>query len=511
MSFYGSVYYQLVDTFYKVLTKNAGLKSTAFPEELTTNDQEFRAIGRKGILKLTTGNRWINFTQDENNNFILWHGNADADNASPILAYEHLAAEKPEDVEITEINPGDYFSAYTAKYDKAGHIVPSSVKKSYFKVPISETEEAIGELQEDVQSLYDTTEEHTQKITTAQSDINVLKKIYGEDIWGHTGKFFNNAFSEETFPGAFGSIDSIRTAIFGEGSKKTVSEAIIALNQKDKEIDDQIAVINELNRRQGDAIDGAVEKAKQATEKNTEQDKTLQTHGEKIQALEQGSATINQTLLSLGTKDSELQNSIATLKSQSETKDSTLENTISQNKSTLDAKDAELEGSIATLRSQVQTKNSELTDSISTLTNSVNSKESALKQKITALEQVDTEIKKDIASLQSQDTNINEQIQSLNETLSSKEESIISSFQEADSTITGQIDGLNKTIQELKTTSDLHTESISNNTNSLSTLNTSILDINAKIGTVSGGTNLATLIQELTSRVETLEQSASRQ
>lgn len=507
MSFYGSVYYQLVDTFYKVLTKNAGLKSTAFPKELTPNEQEFRAIGRKGILKLATGNRWINFTQDENNNFILWHGDADADNAAPIVAYEHLAQAKPENVEITEINPGDYFSAFTAKYDKAGHIVPSSVKKSYFKVPISETEEAIGELQKDVQTLYATTAEHTQRLTTAEGDIDTLQKVYGADIWGHAGKFFDNAFADETFPSAFGSIDTIRTEIFGKGSKKTVSEAIVALNRKDKEIDDQIAVINELNRRQGDAIDGAVEKANAATQKNTEQDATLKTHGEKIQALEQEDATINQTLLRLGTKDTEIESSVATLKSQSESKDSALEATISQNKSTLDAKDTALESSISQLKSQSEAKDTELTNSISTLTESVNSKESALNKKVADLQKVDTEIKTKLTQLESQDTSLGEQVQTLNETITAKEASLTEAFKAADATITQEVENLKKEVQDLKGTVDSHTTSINNNNTTVSELNNSVMTINTKIGTVPEGTNLATLLQELTARVTTLEQS----
>ena len=62
MSFYGSVYYQLVDTFYKIVAKNSAARNFG-PAEYPTEDLETQAIGRKGILSLNAGNKWISFDQ----------------------------------------------------------------------------------------------------------------------------------------------------------------------------------------------------------------------------------------------------------------------------------------------------------------------------------------------------------------------------------------------------------------------------------------------------------------
>ena len=60
MSFYGSVYYQLVDTLYKIVAKNSAARNFG-PAEYPTEDLETQAIGRKGILSLNAGNKWISF------------------------------------------------------------------------------------------------------------------------------------------------------------------------------------------------------------------------------------------------------------------------------------------------------------------------------------------------------------------------------------------------------------------------------------------------------------------
>ena len=49
MSFYGSVYYQLVDTYYKIVAKNSTARNFG-PVEYPTEDLETQAIGRKAFL-----------------------------------------------------------------------------------------------------------------------------------------------------------------------------------------------------------------------------------------------------------------------------------------------------------------------------------------------------------------------------------------------------------------------------------------------------------------------------
>jgi hypothetical protein len=64
MSFYGSTYFQLIDTFYKILVKNKGGVTVNDP---VIDNWASQASGRKGILEFGTGNRWIYAVQDANN------------------------------------------------------------------------------------------------------------------------------------------------------------------------------------------------------------------------------------------------------------------------------------------------------------------------------------------------------------------------------------------------------------------------------------------------------------
>ena len=72
MSFYGSVYYQLIDTFYKMIVKNSGDNTYSFNDSLVNDSNKIEtgvldespAVGRKGVFSLDSGNYWINFSKD---------------------------------------------------------------------------------------------------------------------------------------------------------------------------------------------------------------------------------------------------------------------------------------------------------------------------------------------------------------------------------------------------------------------------------------------------------------
>lgn len=112
MSFYGSIYYQLVDAFHRMLVRNAGLEKVTFPEEENVPIGEteiiYRAPGRQGTVNLQTGNRWITFTKegykkaDEAGNdkvtgvidsekpYTIWHSAPDAENCAPFHGFQKL-------------------------------------------------------------------------------------------------------------------------------------------------------------------------------------------------------------------------------------------------------------------------------------------------------------------------------------------------------------------------------------------------------------------------------------
>jgi hypothetical protein len=97
MSFYGSVYYQMIDTFYKVVVKNSGLTSPAF-HNASAGDISTQAIGRKGVFGLDTGNKWLSFSKDVaadgTSVYKIWHNKPDSKSGgSPAYGLQLIATE----------------------------------------------------------------------------------------------------------------------------------------------------------------------------------------------------------------------------------------------------------------------------------------------------------------------------------------------------------------------------------------------------------------------------------
>lgn len=139
MGFYGSVYYQLIDTFYRMVVKNEGKTAIKFPDSVSTDELIVAADGRKGVIDLNTGNRWLAFTKD-GTKFKLWHSKADTTPANLTTQTSFVGAGESEDkvggddVEsATQLNYGDTISVESLKYDKAGHI--SNKTKKFFVLP----------------------------------------------------------------------------------------------------------------------------------------------------------------------------------------------------------------------------------------------------------------------------------------------------------------------------------------------------------------------------------------
>lgn len=265
MSFYGSVYYQLVDTFYKVITKNASLAGVTFPETLTADDQTIQALGRKGVLKIANGNQWINFTYDEDSNsFVVWHGKPNEATTTEISGFKNYGQTKPDQTDIVTLSAGDYFSTFTSKYDEAGHLVPDSLTRQYFKLPKSEVQDDVDLLLElvglpyqeeerdeegnvvtpaaDSTGLFAITDAQQDEIETNDERLVLLEDFYGNSMVNVGRVFFPESgsmdldeytetegkYQYKNFPKAFGSIDAIRSKYFGNATAtETVSDAII--------------------------------------------------------------------------------------------------------------------------------------------------------------------------------------------------------------------------------------------------------------------------------------------
>lgn len=102
MSFYGSIYYQLVDAFNRLWFSNQGKDTIIFPEAEDLVNQnppegvpeetfEYHSPGRQGVIDLKSGNRWIAFTQNStDNSFKLWHREPDEENVIPGHGFYHI-------------------------------------------------------------------------------------------------------------------------------------------------------------------------------------------------------------------------------------------------------------------------------------------------------------------------------------------------------------------------------------------------------------------------------------
>lgn len=237
MSFYGSTYFQLIDTFYKILVKNKGGVTVNDP---VIDNWASQASGRKGILEFGTGNRWIYAVQDANNpnSYIFQHARAGGEN---LTKQEFAGGLKsiPSGETYTILTPGSFIKAPQFEYDEAGHIAISN--DVYYQMPISETEQAIEDLQNKVgvpaeeasdgtsTGLFATVDEINShlndvedKIDQTQGELGDYRDLFPTTYWDTDNNFF----------GAFGDMEDLRQEFFDDrSSSKTLAEGIITFKQ----------------------------------------------------------------------------------------------------------------------------------------------------------------------------------------------------------------------------------------------------------------------------------------
>lgn len=515
MSFYGSVYYQLVDTFYKVITKNAST-GASFPETLDTGDQEIQALGRKGILKLANGNKWINFTHnDTDNSFVIWHGKPDDSVTTELAGYKYYGDTKPNG-EIINLEAGDYFSTFTSKYDEAGHLVPDTLTVQYYKMPKSEVQDDLTRLDalvgapafagtkdeegnwieapKESTGLFAITDAQNEQIASNEERIVLLEDVYGNDRASSASIFFDQSsaldFTEEdpytlkNFPAAFGSIDAIRAGYFGSYStERTVSDAILDAKRLIAEVDEKAtSAITNTNYQ---------EKRLDDYEKNT--DATLAALGKLIEGNTGSITSLDGRLDVVEPKLTTAENDIVALKA----KDVELGGLITSLTGTVDTKVAELTGLInarvttetyEAKMSALDQKDSNLEAAIGDVKDTYATKVS-LQEAIEALGVTDTALSGEIENLKKADGTINEAIGGLDGRVSANEGSIgtiqtsIQELSGAHTIINSNISGLQQQVNEKASQTDLN--SLSNTVNGKANQ----VDLEALTGTVNGKAN----------------------
>lgn len=239
MSFYGSIYYELIDAFYKILVHNTGYgDGVSFPKpENIKNEQALVAIGRQGVIDMDTGNDWIQITTDPSKTkYILWHGKANPNTTKDLVSFSKIEeSDIPADTEPIQLVAGDIIASSTSSYDMAGHI--SSSDATYYKLPVSTVEQDVKDIKEDIEEINKELEEQSNIIgdfkTEFEDDLiydesrhgTITKRLasvgYIDHVYtkGDIGKTMANAIGDITFVYPNGWINGSLSGAIGEWEK----------------------------------------------------------------------------------------------------------------------------------------------------------------------------------------------------------------------------------------------------------------------------------------------------
>ena len=282
MSFYGSVYYQLIDTFYKAVLRNKGKNKNTFVNINTIPDEfESKAVGRKGVFGFDSGNKWINLNvvseekPDSNELYSIYeiyHGAPDAAathqaNGFKVRLEDSALNARTDESGVIQLNYFDEFETSENKYDDAGHI--SSTEKKIYRLPKPEVNDRVTKLEQLVglpdeersdtddktaegiplENLYNYVEENYDDITTLENYVGDWSKVVS--MWSSGGKW------APTIADAIGNLDSMYNSATDRFSNhKTFAEIIGKLSVLAEKINDGnfISLIDAI-KKESDRLD----------------------------------------------------------------------------------------------------------------------------------------------------------------------------------------------------------------------------------------------------------------
>lgn len=159
MSFYGTVYHQVVDAFHKFFILNKGKDSVDFlsNDELKKEDgieNIAEASGINSSLSFSSGNNWIRLdvNRDEDKkvtNIDIYHNQPHSTIQTETVSKVY---DTTETTNVTQLEQGAVFSIPSSKYDTAGHLISGEEKK--YKLPVSDLELDVSNIQADVETLF---------------------------------------------------------------------------------------------------------------------------------------------------------------------------------------------------------------------------------------------------------------------------------------------------------------------------------------------------------------------
>lgn len=280
MGFYGQVVYEFKRIFssLKVIASNPGEEAIAPPQE----DESLRlqALQPWDELTVTPLNRWIQLNGNPDEKILsIGHSTpGEKDESKTVIGFAKIREEDiPEGVVPTPLNYGAFIETTNSNYDKAGHSIEAT--KSYFQLPISDTEQNVQTLQDNIEHIFEnhlTTnaeaagEGKGQLIETYLADNNFVQKemldqefeTYLTDEEHHyvTDKVVGNLYDlypDYGYPptitstiGLVSSYDGYSSALnekLNTNTLYTISDAIIILLNLIKKLESEITVLNGSN------------------------------------------------------------------------------------------------------------------------------------------------------------------------------------------------------------------------------------------------------------------------
>lgn len=181
MSFYGTLYSEVINAIYRVLVSNKGKDTKNFPAKTDlASNTPLTAIGRQGILDIDSGNRWIQLTADSDKTKCnIWHAAPDSNATNNFTSFEKVSS-LPEGKTSIDLSSGDIIKVSAPiKVDDAGHVA-STIVDQYYKMPVSTIEADIEELKKNIGEF---SEEYPD--TTITDELIDIRKDVGdfEDVF----------------------------------------------------------------------------------------------------------------------------------------------------------------------------------------------------------------------------------------------------------------------------------------------------------------------------------------
>ena len=259
MSFYGNVFYELTNAFATIAIKNSGksLKSFINPGQ----DTELPAAGLEGKVSIDTGNKWINLQgSPEELMFKVYHSKKDENDKSNNVEPIEIPAAAPDSA--VELKPGDYLQINKFFYDDAGHVTTSGTS-DYYRLPISETDKDMADLQErmdalekDQSDVTDAFEQLEAQVKDNDTQLTDLEKVVGKQP-------SLSSDSSVNIIDAIGNVDSLNASIvetIGDMSYLNKDSIVDAIGNMDELSDNHDTIVQAIgNMRELNNADNIVQ------------------------------------------------------------------------------------------------------------------------------------------------------------------------------------------------------------------------------------------------------------